>query len=65
MKISKQGGKKNRKIGRGMAKGQHYRLMHTREKNKIKRILQSSGVDAATKYAQENNLSAYLRGLMD
>ena len=59
------GGKKNRKYGRNVTKCQQYKAMHTREKNKLKRVLQSSGYDAAVLYAEENNLRNYLKTLVD
>jgi hypothetical protein len=59
------GGKKNRKLGRAVIKCQQYKNTHTREKNKIKRVLQSSGAVAAKEYAEKNNLLTYLKGLQN
>jgi len=45
-------------------KCQAYRAAHIREKNKIKRVLQSSGPLAAQRYADKHGLSGYLAGLV-
>lgn len=55
------GGKKNRKIGRDVKKCATYRNLHTREKNKLGRILQSNGRATAEVYARTNNLSDWFR----
>jgi len=55
-KSQQAGGKKNRKLGRDGAKCKQYRDSHTREKNKVKRILKSNGEEAAKKYANENGI---------
>ncbi len=60
---AKVGGKGNKKIGRNNAKCQRYRAMGTREKNKLRRVLRSSGEVAALEYAREHNLTAYLKKL--
>ena len=59
-KISKikSGGK--RKWGRNVTKCQRYKLDKTREKHKVKRVLQSSGIVAAKKYAAANGVLNYL-----
>lgn len=52
-----------RKYGRSLDKCAHYKAMHTREKNKIRRILRSNGSAEAQKYAIQNNLVNYLSKL--
>ena len=52
----KKGGKKNRKYKRNEKKCVAYRNAHTRERNKLKRILQSNGYAAACEYARKNGL---------
>lgn len=54
----RKGGKKNRKLGRCKDKCTAYRNAHTRERNKLKRILQSSGYIAAADYARMHGLNA-------
>ena len=65
-KQTMRGGGGNRKHGRGARKPKtaKYKLGNVREKNKIKRILQSNGDDAATKYASKYGLTRYLMKLM-
>lgn len=41
-----------------------YRAAHIREKNKIKRVLQSSGRAAAAEYATKHGISGYLAELL-
>jgi hypothetical protein len=53
---TRKGGKKNRKYGRNLDKCTQYRAHQTREKNKIKRILQSNGVEYAKAWAKERNI---------
>lgn len=53
-----------RKIGRGIIKCARYRAMKTREKNKIKKILQSNGIVAAKTYAENCELHVYLKELL-
>ena len=55
---SKSGGK--RKWGRNVTKCARYRLAQVREKHKVKRVLQSSGIVAAKKYAAANGVLNYL-----
>ena len=62
--VTKKGGKKNRKLGRDEKKCQLYQSRHTREKNKIKRILKSSGVIAANAYAEKHDLVTYAKKLI-
>lgn len=59
---NQRGGQKNRKIGRAARKPKNakYRNNGIREKNKVKRILQSSGSDEAFRYASRENLQGYL-----
>ena len=58
----KSGGAK--KYGRDAAKCQKYKLTQVREKNKLKRVLQSNGSKAARKYASENGLLTYFEKLV-
>ena len=58
---SKGGGAK--KHGRDKDKCAAYKSMHTREKNKVKRVLRSSGKKAAEKYADQHNVLSYLKSL--
>ena len=60
-KQGKSGGQ--RKWGRDIAKCQRYRLAMTREKNKLKRVLQSSGKKEARKYASNKGLITYFEKL--
>ena len=53
-----QGGKKNRKLGRCKNKCAAYRAAHTRERNKVKRVLQSNGYAAAVEYAKQHGILA-------
>ncbi len=46
----------SRKVGRNRDKCKLYRARKTRERNKLKRILQSNGIKAANKYAEQNGL---------
>lgn len=45
-------------------KCQAYRAAHIWERNKVKRILQSSGREAATEYATYHGISGYLAELL-
>ena len=56
--------KKSEKAGRNDTKCKRYRVNKIREKNKIKRILQSSGLVAAEKYAEEKEIWGYLKKLL-
>lgn len=47
----------SRKVGRNRDKCKLYRARKTRERNKLKRILQSNGARAANKYAKLHDLS--------
>jgi len=60
-KQAKSGGA--RKIGRNKEKCARYRAMHTREMNKVRRVLRSNGWDAAQVYAAKNNVVGYLSNL--
>ena len=62
MKRKGSGGTK--KYGRDKEKCKRYRDTKRREKNKLKRILQSSGLKAATEYAKKHTLDRLLRKLM-
>lgn len=53
-KIKKSGG--NRKHGRNTDKCKGYRSRKVRERNKIKRILRSNGIDAAQAYAKKHSI---------
>ena len=52
-----------RKYGRNKDKCALYRAMKTREKNKLRRILQSNGQEAAKEYASKHILTEYLKRL--
>ena len=58
------GGKKNRKLGRDKLRCNLYRVRHTREKNKLRRVLQSSGLSAAHAYASQHALASTLSALL-
>lgn len=58
---AKRGG--NRKIGRNKEKCAKYRALHVREKHKLKRVLRSSMMAEAKRYAALHNLSGYLVSL--
>lgn len=45
-----------RKIGRDRFKCERYRNANTRERNKLKRIRQSNGIEAARQYAKDQHL---------
>ena len=62
MTQAKSGGAK--KIGRNKEKCARYKAMHTREMNKVRRVLRSNGWDAAQAYAAKNNVVGYLSKLM-
>jgi hypothetical protein len=55
--------KKSEKAGRNDTKCKKYRVNKTREKNKLKRVLQSSGLAAAEKYAEEKEIWGYFKKL--
>lgn len=63
-KSNAKGKGKGRKIGRNKNKCAQYRAMHTREKNKIKRVLQSNGVEYARIWAAKNGVVTVLHNLM-
>jgi hypothetical protein len=54
----------NKKHGRNEDKCKKYRASKTREKNKLKRVLQSNGRKAAEEYADKVELYGYLRKLL-
>jgi len=58
----KSGGAK--KYGRNEDKCKKYRASKNREKNKLKRVLQSNGIQAAEAYADKVELYGYLRKLL-
>ena len=62
-KQKKSGG--GRKIGRNTDKAKLYRTGKTKVRNKLKRILQSNGVEAATKYAEDKEIWGYLKKLLE
>jgi len=62
MKRKRSGGL--RKHGRDIEKCRRYREKKTRERNKLKRVLQSSGEKAATEYAKKHTLDRLLRSLI-
>ena len=53
-----------RKYGRNKARCERYAAFHTREKNKVRRVLRSSGVAEAEKYAAGKNVTGYLGSMM-
>ena len=59
----KSGGAK--KYGRNEAKCKAYRASKNREKNKIKRVLQSEGVKAAEAFADKYEIWGVLRKLLN
>jgi hypothetical protein len=61
MADQKQGKNKSKKAGRNKAKGTAYRALHIREMNKVRRVLKSSGVDAAVEWAGKHMVLNYLR----
>jgi hypothetical protein len=56
--------KKSDKEGRNDNKCKKYKSSKAREIKKLKRVLQSSGLAAAEKYAEENELWGYLKKLL-
>jgi hypothetical protein len=56
----KSGGAK--KYGRNKDKCAQYKAMKTREKNKLKRVFRSNGIEAAKEYAEKHQLTNYLKG---
>lgn len=63
-KKKSQGKKGNRKLGRSVDKCKRYRDRHTREKNKVRRILKSSGRAEAERYAVTNGVVGYLASIL-
>lgn len=61
---TKQGGAGTKKHGRDLAKCKKYRDHQTRERNKIKRVLQSNGYEYALEWAKKNNAVVFLNKLM-
>ena len=53
-----------RKYGRDKDKCKRYRDLKIGERNKLKRVLQSSGAKAATEYAEKHMLDRLLRSLI-
>ena len=53
-----------RKVGRDKVKCARYRAMHIAEKNKAKRVLQSSGVAYAEAWAAKNGVSGVVASLI-
>jgi hypothetical protein len=56
--------KKSEKEGRNDTKCKRYRANKTREKNKLKRVLQSEGLEAAKAYAEAKEIWGYLKKLL-
>ena len=50
-----------KKKGRGSEKGKRYQSSKTRERNKVKHVLQSSGIEAAEEYATKYGFISFLR----
>lgn len=66
MAKSNQPGKKgSRKIGRSKDKCAKYAAMHTREKNKVRRVLKSNGRAEAEKWAIAHNVIGYLSTIIN
>lgn len=61
---SSKGKGKGRKLGRNKKKCTQYRAMHTREKNKIRRVLQSNGLAYAKEWAFKHNVTHFLQTLL-
>src|SRR3990167_2587001 len=63
--MATQSSAKKSKTGRSAKKPAfgRYKTGHTREKNKVRRVLKSSGAKQAEKYANENGVISYLRSL--
>ena len=59
-----QGGAGTKKHGRNKEKCAKYRTHKVREKNKIKKVLQSNGYTYAEKWAKANGVVAELNKLM-
>jgi hypothetical protein len=55
----------NRKWGRNDAKCKAYKTSHRLEQHKVKRVLQSSGIEAARIYADKKNITSYLNNLLE
>ncbi len=53
----------NKKQGRSTAKCKRYTASHNLEKNKVKRVLKSSGHAAAEEYAAPRGMLAFLKAL--
>lgn len=56
--------KKSEKQGRNGTKCKKYRVNNTREKNKLKRVLQSNGLVAAEKYAEDKGIWGFYKALL-
>ena len=65
MADTQKGGKGNKKIGRDVAKCTSYRNLHRREHNKIKRMLQSNGIEYATAWASERGVSGMVTRMLN
>jgi hypothetical protein len=59
---STKSGKKNRKLGRDAKKCGEYRTMHRRERNKLKKIVRSNGLEFAKAWALERGVPNMVRG---
>ena len=62
---AKQGGAGTKKHGRDKVKCAAYRTHQQREKNKIKRVLQSNGYEYAKTWAAKNAASVFLNRLLN
>jgi len=58
-------GKGCRKAGRAKLKCARYTSNHIREKNKLRRIMQSNGAAAAVSYAGKNGIITYYNHLVN
>jgi len=61
MSDTQKGGKKNRKLGRDVAKCLSYKMSHRREANKIKRMLRSNGLAYTEAWAAERGVSGMVK----
>lgn len=55
----------NQRVQKTREKNIRYKREQHREKNKIRRILKSSGLAEAQRYAKEYSLKSYLQGLVN
>ena len=63
MKEQKKGGGGTRKHGRDKGRCAQYRSQQRGEKHKVKRVLESNGLEAAKKYAVKHNILGFFSKL--